>query len=88
MKILGVMIALGALVTSTGVLATASGEERVKECVDDYSVAQSQSADVTEKYCSCMDQKMGATETISVLEFEVLHAADAAPCEKESGWEQ
>jgi hypothetical protein len=88
MKILGLMIALGALVTSTGVFATTAGEERVKECVDDYSVAQSQAAEVIKKYCACMDQKMGPTETISVLEFEVLHAADAASCEKESGWEQ
>jgi hypothetical protein len=88
MKVLGLMIALGALVTSTGVLATTAGEERVNECVDDYSVAESQSPEVTKKYCSCMDQKMGAGETKSVLEWEVLNAPDAASCEKESGWEQ
>jgi hypothetical protein len=86
MKALGWMIALGALVTSTGVLATTAGEERVEECVDDYSVAKSQPTEVTEKYCSCMDQKIGAGETKSVLEWEVLHAPDAASCEKESGW--
>jgi hypothetical protein len=87
MKSLGVLIALGALVTGTGVLAATAGEERVTECVDDYSIAGSQSPEVTEKYCSCMDQKMGASETISVLEWEVLHATEAASCESESGWE-
>jgi hypothetical protein len=82
----GLTIALGALVMSTGVLATTAGEERVKECVDDYSLAQSQSHAVTEKYCSCMDLKIGADEVKSVLEWEVSNAPDAAFCEKESGW--
>jgi hypothetical protein len=88
MKVRGLMIALGALVTSTGVLATTAGEERVKECVDDYSLAESQSPGVTQKYCSCMDLKMGASETKSVLEWEVSNAPDAALCETESGWGQ
>jgi ABC-type Fe3+ transport system substrate-binding protein len=88
MKVLGLMIALGSMVTSTGVLATAAGEERVKECVDFYSLAESQSPEVAQKYCSCIDLKMGASETLSVLEWEVLHAADDASCEKESGWQQ
>ena len=87
MKVLGLMIALGAMVTSTGVLAT-TAEERVKECVDYYSLAESQSPEVAQKYCSCMDLKMGASETMSVLEWEVLHAADDASCEKESGWQR
>jgi hypothetical protein len=84
----GLTLALGMLVASTGVLAATAGEERVKECVDDYSLAQSQSSAVTEKYCSCMDLKMGAGETKSVLEWEVSNAPDAAYCEKESGWGQ
>jgi hypothetical protein len=85
---LGLTIALSALVTSTSVLATTAGEQRVRECVDDYSLAQSQSSAVTEKYCSCMDLKMGAGETKSVLEWEVSNAPDAASCERESGWGQ
>lgn len=84
----GLMIALGALVTSTGALATTAGEQRVKECVGDYSLAPSQSPAVTEKYCSCMDLRMDAGETKSVLEWEVSNATDAAFCEKESGWGQ
>jgi hypothetical protein len=84
----GLTIALGALVTSTSVLATTAGEQRVRECVADYSLAQSQSSAVTEKYCSCMDGKMGAGETKSVLEWEVSNAPDAAYCERESGWGQ
>ena len=84
----GLTLALGMLVASPGVLAATAGEERVKECVDDYSLAQSQSSAVTEKYCSCMDLKMGAGETKSVLEWEVSNAPDAAYCEKESGWGQ
>ena len=88
MKVRGLMIALGALVTSTGVLAATAGAERVRECVDDYSLAEGQSPEVTKKYCSCMDLKMGASETKSVLEWEVSNAPDTALCEKESGWGQ
>ena len=84
----GLTFALGTLVASTSVLATTAGEQRVRECVDDYSLAQSQSSAVTEKYCSCMDGKMGAGETKSVLEWEVSNAPDAAYCERESGWGQ
>ena len=84
----GLTIALAALAASTSVLATTAGEERVKECIGDYSLAQSQSSTVTKKYCSCMDVKMGAGETKSVLEWEVSNAPDAAYCEKESGWGQ
>lgn len=84
----GLAVALGALVASTGALATTAGDERVRECVEDYSLAQSQSPAVTEKYCSCMDLRMGAGETKSVLEWEVSNAPDAAYCEKESGWGQ
>jgi ABC-type Fe3+ transport system substrate-binding protein len=88
MKILGLMIALGSMVTSTGVLGAATGDERVKECVDYYSLAESQSLEVAQKYCSCMNLKMGASETLSVLEWEVLHEAEDASCEKESGWQR
>jgi hypothetical protein len=84
----GLTIALAALAASTSVLATTSGEQRVRECVADYSLAQSQPSAVTEKYCSCMDVKMGVGETKSVLEWEVSNAPDAAYCERESGWGQ
>lgn len=88
LKVRGLTIALGALATSASALAATAGQERVKVCVDDYSLAQSQSPAVTEKYCTCMDLKMGAGETKSVLEWEVSNAPDAAFCEKESGWGQ
>ena len=87
MKVLRLMVALGAMVMSTGVLAT-TAEDRLKECVDYYSLAQSQSPEVAQKYCSCMDLKMGASETLSVWDWEVLHPADDTSCEKESGWHQ
>lgn len=82
------MITLGVLVTSAGARAALAAEDRVRECVEDYSLAQSQSPAVTEKYCSCMDLNMGAGETKSVLEWEVSNAPRAAFCEKEAGWGQ
>jgi hypothetical protein len=79
-------IAVAALLASASALATATGKERIKECIGDYSMAESQPDEVTSKYCACMDQKMGRNETMSVLEWEVTHATEAAACEQESGW--
>ena len=37
-------------------------------------------------YCSCMNNKMSSSETLSITAWEKAHPAETAACDKESGW--
>ncbi|MBF0482970.1 MAG: hypothetical protein HQK81_15495 [Desulfovibrionaceae bacterium] len=57
----------------------------IAKCVSDNADAKVASEVVT-KYCTCMNNKMGDNETLSISAWEKTHQAEMKECEKEAGW--
>jgi hypothetical protein len=70
---------------STPARADADDAAWIKKCVAD-NAKEGASEAVVASYCSCMNNKMSSTETLSITAWEKLHPKEMAECEKESGW--
>jgi len=70
---------------STPALADQADAQWVAKCVSD-NQRGSPAVEVISKYCTCMNGKMDANETLSVSAWEKTHPAEQAACDKEAGW--
>ncbi len=83
--------AIVALLLLLSLLATSSvfaGDDDVKwiaQCMMDNKDANV-STEVIQKYCTCMNNKMDSSETLSITEWEKTHPNERAACDKEAGW--
>jgi hypothetical protein len=59
----------------------------VAQCIRDNQDAKV-SIEVITKYCTCMNNKMDESETLSITQWEKKHPAEMAACDKESGWDK
>ena len=76
------------LMTAAGpVLAGSDDAKWVAKCIQDNKDAKV-SIDVITKYCTCMNNKMDDTETLSITQWEKTHQKEMAECDKESGWDK
>ena len=64
---------------------TADDAAWIKRCVSD-NAGEGQTPAVVAAYCSCMNNKMSSTETLSVTAWEKTHPAEQEACSKEAGW--
>ncbi len=66
-------------------LANSDDAAWIKKCVAD-NKDEGQSAAVIASYCSCMDNKMSDSETLSISAWEKTHPNEQEACSKEAGW--
>ena len=78
---LGVGISIGAVPA----FADADDAAWIKKCVSD-NKREGATPEVVAAYCSCMNGKMSANETLSITAWESTHPTEQAACDKESGW--
>ena len=83
-----------ALVIATAVLTsfaapvpaqTADDAAWIKRCVSD-NKDEGQAETVVAAYCSCMNNKMSSTETLSISAWEKKNPAEQEACSKQAGW--
>jgi hypothetical protein len=75
------------LLASTAAVAQPMGPDDIKwinQCAKDNEGGAS--ADVVQKYCTCMDLKMGNNERRSITQWEKTHPTEREACDKEAGW--
>ena len=64
---------------------TADDVKWVAQCLVDNADAKVSPA-VVEKYCVCMNSKMGDNETRTITQWEKANPNARAACEKAAGW--
>ncbi|MBF0094090.1 MAG: hypothetical protein HQL34_06045 [Alphaproteobacteria bacterium] len=74
-----------ALLASGAAFAGADDAKWVAKCMSDNTDAKV-SVEIVAKYCTCMNNKMDESETLSISAWEKKNPAEMAACEKESGW--
>jgi hypothetical protein len=57
----------------------------VAQCVKD-NASYNVPIEVITKYCTCMNNKMDSNETLSITQWEKLHPAERADCDRQAGW--
>ena len=85
MKLATIVLLVGAATLSTAAFAGSDDVKWIAQCMMDNKDAKV-SAEVIQKYCSCMNNKMDDNETKSITQWEKTHATERAACDKESGW--
>lgn len=80
-----VLLALGFASSTTPARADSDDVAWIAKCMRD-NAKESATADVISKWCTCMNNKMSANETLSISAWEKTHPAEVAACDKESGW--
>ena len=84
MKLATIALLLVGLVTaSSAALAQAMNADDLKwinQCIADNKGGAS------DKYCTCMNEKMDNNETKSITEWEKTHPRERAACDRESAW--
>jgi hypothetical protein len=65
---------------------SADDKKWVAQCKKDNKDEGAPSADVLNKYCVCMNDKMDETEARTITEWERKNPAARKACEQESGW--
>ncbi|WP_295442146.1 hypothetical protein [uncultured Thiodictyon sp.] len=85
-------VAIAAVIVSGQAFAGAKGSADggddaawIAKCVKD-NAKEGAAAATVEKYCTCMNDKMGDDETKSVSGWEKTHPAEMKACEQEAGW--
>lgn len=84
-KVLVTVLSLAALALSGSAFANADDKKWVGQCVKD-NKDEGAKAEVVQKYCECMNNKMDDNETRSISEWEKANPAAMKECEKKSGW--
>jgi hypothetical protein len=79
------LLLAGAMLPTVAAHADNYDAQWVARCVSDN---QNEKADikVITSYCTCMNNKMSANETLSITAWEKTHPTETAACDKESGW--
>jgi len=80
-----VLIGLSFASSITPARADADDVAWINKCVKD-NAKEGATADVINKWCGCMNNKMSSAETLSISAWEKSHPAEVAACDKESGW--
>lgn len=75
----------GILLASGLAFAGADDAAWIAKCMTDNGSANV-APEVISKYCTCMNGKMDANETLSISAWEKTHPSEMAACEKEAGW--
>ena len=57
----------------------------IKRCVSD-NKGEDATPTVIAAYCSCMNNKMSSSETLSITAWEKKHPKERDACSKEAGW--
>jgi hypothetical protein len=72
------------LAASAALAATTDDVKWINKCLADNKGDAPQS--VVLKYCTCMNNKMSESETLSITAWEKTHVAERKACDKEAGW--
>jgi hypothetical protein len=80
-----VLVTLGSASMLAPAWADADDVAWVNKCVRD-NQKEGATADVTKKWCTCMNEKMSSSETLSISAWEKNHPTEVAACDKDSGW--
>jgi hypothetical protein len=83
--IVAVLMSLGFVSSLTPAWADADDVAWINKCTRD-NAKEGAGPDVIKKWCTCMNEKMSSTETLSITAWEKGHPAEVAACDKESGW--
>jgi hypothetical protein len=75
----------GSVLGSAAAVADQADAQWVAKCVSD-NLRGSPAVEVITKYCTRMNGKMDANETLSVSSWEKTHPTEQAACDKEAGW--
>ena len=76
--------AVFAMAAGVGPAFAADDVARIKQCVAD-NQGEGQTATVVAAYCSCMSNKMSASETQSITPWENSHSSEQKACSEEAG---
>ena len=79
-----VAVAAVAMAPRVGPAFAADDAARIKQCVAD-NQGEGQTATVVAAYCSCMSNKMSASETQSITTWENSHPSEQKACSEEAG---
>ncbi|MDQ6868249.1 MAG: hypothetical protein M3178_07550 [Pseudomonadota bacterium] len=79
-----IAVAAFAMAPGVGPAFAADDAARIKQCVAD-NQGEGQTATVVAAYCSCMSNKMSASETQSITTWENSHSSEQQACSKEAG---
>jgi hypothetical protein len=58
----------------------------INQCISDNKAEPGATAEITRKYCMCMNEKMDNNEKQSITQWEKSHTQERAACDKEAGW--
>jgi hypothetical protein len=84
-SVLAILMSLGLMSPVTPARADADDVAWIAKCMRD-NAKENATPDVINKWCTCMNNKMSANETLSISAWEKSHPAEVAACDKESGW--
>jgi hypothetical protein len=86
MKIKTALFFVATMIASNVTYAGSSDDIKwIAQCLSD-NQKEGASADTVQKYCSCMNNKMSESETLSISQWEKTHPTEMAACEAEAGW--
>lgn len=76
-----------ASVTVSGLAFAADADDAkwIAQCAKDNKDA-GKPPEVVEKYCTCMNEKMGSNETQSISQWEKTHPNEEKECDAKAGW--
>ncbi|MBF0177001.1 MAG: hypothetical protein HQL63_09160 [Magnetococcales bacterium] len=57
----------------------------IAQCIKDNASAK-ESPEVIKKYCTCMNDSMDYSETLTITQWEKLHPKEQAECNRQAGW--
>ena len=84
---LSVLVLVGLLSAVSAQAQSTDDIKWVAQCIaDNASATASQGMDVVSKYCGCMNNKMGNSETQSITQWEKSHTAERDACSAAAGW--
>ena len=90
MKLLLGSLALAAVLASPVFAATNDDAKWVAKCVSDNAGAKNVTVEIIASYCTCMNNEMDDSETLSVSAWEKTGKGKVAmaACDKKSGWDK
>jgi hypothetical protein len=83
-------LALAAMLAGPALAATSDDAKWVAKCVSDNADAKNVKVEVITAYCTCMNNEMDDSETLSVTAWEKTAKGKVAmaSCDKKSGWDK
>ena len=87
--LMAALLAAGPLLAAPAALAQQLSADDVKwinQCIADNKNEPGGTAAIVRKYCTCMNDKMDDSETLSITQWETKNPRARAACDKEAGW--